>query len=139
VSRAHRRIGTVIFVIGATGKVGRRVVSGLLERNAAVGVRALSEAGHAGARYVLTGPETLTRAEQARAIGAALGRTVRWVELSREDAEHELAGLVPDTALDTWASFVETPEIVTSTVEKVTGERARSFAEWERDHAEDFR
>jgi uncharacterized protein YbjT (DUF2867 family) len=105
---------------------------------AAVALRALTEDGHVGARYVLTGPETLTQAEQAHAIGDALGRPVRWEELSREDAEQQLAG-IPDTALDTWASFVETPEIVTSVVEELTSEPARSFDEWARDHVEDFR
>jgi uncharacterized protein YbjT (DUF2867 family) len=105
---------------------------------AAVAVRALTEDGHAGARYVLTGPETLTQVEQAHAIGDALGRPVRWEELSREEAEAQIAG-VPDTALDTWASFVETPEIVTSVVEELTGEPARPFDEWARDHVEDFR
>jgi uncharacterized protein YbjT (DUF2867 family) len=105
---------------------------------AAVALRALTEDGHVGARYVLTGPETLTQAEQAHAIGDALGRPVRWEELSREDAEQQLAG-IPDTALDTWASFVETPEIVTSVVEELTSEPARSFDEWARDHVEGFR
>jgi uncharacterized protein YbjT (DUF2867 family) len=105
---------------------------------AAVAVRALAEDGHAGARYVLTGPETVTQTEQLRAIGDALGRTLRWEELSREEAEDQIVG-IPETALDTWASFVETPEVVTSTVEEVTGEPARSFREWARDHAEDFR
>jgi uncharacterized protein YbjT (DUF2867 family) len=105
---------------------------------AAVAVRALTEDAHTGARYVLSGPETLTQAEQAHAIGDALGRPVRWEELTREDAEDQIAG-VPDTALDTWASFVETPEIVTTTVADVTSEPARPFAEWARDHADDFR
>ena len=105
---------------------------------AAVAIHTLTEDGHAGARYVLSGPETLTQAEQAKTIGDAIGRPVSWQELSREDAERQIAGL-PDTALDTWASFVETPEIVTSTVEEVTGRSARRFTEWARDHAEDFR
>jgi uncharacterized protein YbjT (DUF2867 family) len=105
---------------------------------AAVAVHALTEDEHAGARYVLTGPETLTQVEQVHAIGDAIGRPLRWEELSREDAEAQITG-IPDTALDTWASFVETPEVVTSTVEDVTGEPARPFAEWARDHAQDFR
>jgi uncharacterized protein YbjT (DUF2867 family) len=105
---------------------------------AAVAVRALVEGGHSGARYVLSGPEALTQTEQAQAIGDALGRSVRWEELSREQAEEEITG-IPETALDTWASFVEVPEIVTSTVEEVTGTPARPFAEWARDHADDFR
>jgi uncharacterized protein YbjT (DUF2867 family) len=104
-----------------------------------VAVRALTEDSHAGARYILTGPETLTQIEQAHAIGTALGRTVRWEELSREQAEKQLAGRVPATAFDTWAGFVQTPEIVTSTVQDVTGEPARPFGEWARDHVDDFR
>jgi uncharacterized protein YbjT (DUF2867 family) len=106
---------------------------------AAVGVQALTEGGHAGARYVLTGPQALTQIDQVRAIGDAIGRALRWEELPRAEAERELAGKVPATALDTWAGFVERPEVVTSTVEEVTGRRARSFAEWAGDHAHDFR
>jgi hypothetical protein len=45
---------------------------------AAVAVRTLTEAKHNGARYVLTGPETLTQIEQLEAIGRALGRDLRW-------------------------------------------------------------
>jgi uncharacterized protein YbjT (DUF2867 family) len=106
---------------------------------AAVAVRALTEGGHAGARHVLTGPATITHAEQVRAIGEAIGRPVRFEELSREEAAAELSGQVPDSALDTWAGFVETPEIVTTKVQDVTGRPARSFSQWAHDHAEDFR
>jgi uncharacterized protein YbjT (DUF2867 family) len=106
---------------------------------AAVAVRALTGDGHVGARYVLTGPQAITQAEQVHAIGEAVGREIRWDELSREEAEQQLKGAIPETALNTWASFVDTPEVVTSTVKDVTGEPARPFAQWARDHAEDFR
>jgi uncharacterized protein YbjT (DUF2867 family) len=106
---------------------------------ATVGVLALIDDGHAGARYVLTGPEAITQVEQVHAIGEAIGRELRWEELSREEAEEQLKGSVPDTALDTWASFVDNPEVVTSTVQDLTGEPARPFAQWARDHADDFR
>jgi uncharacterized protein YbjT (DUF2867 family) len=129
-----RESGTVRWPYGQAAR------SLIHERDIAeVGVRALTEDGHVGARYVLTGPEAITQVDQVRAIGEALGRDLRWEELSREDAETELAGQVPDTALDTWASFVDNPEVVTSTVEEVTGEAARPYAEWARDHAGDFR
>jgi hypothetical protein len=42
-------------------------------------------------------------------------------------------------ALETWASFVEAPEVVTSTVEEVTGRPARHFRDWAFDHADAFR
>jgi uncharacterized protein YbjT (DUF2867 family) len=118
---------------------GRAARSLIDERDiAAVAVRALIEDGHAGKRYVLTGPEAVTQAEQVHAIGQALGRALRWEELSREDVQQQLAG-VPDTALDTWAGFVDTPEPVTQTVQDLTGRPARPFAEWARDHAAAFR
>lgn len=106
---------------------------------AEVAVQALTEDGHAGQRYVLTGPESLTQEDQVAAIGDAIGRKVRWDELAREDAERELTGKVPDTALDTWASFVDAAELVTSTVEDVTKHPARRFADWAQEHADDFR
>jgi uncharacterized protein YbjT (DUF2867 family) len=48
---------------------------------AAVAARALSEDGHIGGDYVLTGPESLSQAEQVRTIGDVLGRQLPFVEL----------------------------------------------------------
>ena len=42
-------------------------------------------------------------------------------------------------ALDTWARFVDHPETVTATVEKLTGAPARSFADWAAHNAAAFR
>ncbi|MCP2259992.1 Uncharacterized conserved protein YbjT, contains NAD(P)-binding and DUF2867 domains [Streptoalloteichus tenebrarius] len=111
---------------------------------AAVAVRALTEDGHHGARYHLTGPEALTQVEQVEAIGKAVGRPVRWEEMSRVAArEYLLAHGWPEAfvtgALDAWAGLVDHPEPVTSTVEQVTGVPARTFHQWAVDHAADFR
>jgi uncharacterized protein YbjT (DUF2867 family) len=105
---------------------------------ATVAVHALTRSGHAGARYVLSGPAAVTQVEQVGAIGDALGRTLRWEEIEPAELKDGLAD-VPDTALDTWAGFVRDPEAVTATVEEVTGRPARPFAEWAREHADDFR
>lgn len=118
------------------GQAARSLID---ERDIAeVAVRALTEPGHVGRRYVLTGPEAITQERQVSAIGDAIGRDLRWEELSREDIKEQLAG-VPATALDTWASFVDNPETVTSTVQQLTGVPARSFAEWAHEHADSFR
>jgi uncharacterized protein YbjT (DUF2867 family) len=111
---------------------------------AAVAVRALTEDGHRGARYVLTGPTTLTQAQQVQAIGAAIGRLVRWEELPREAARQELADAFgdaefADTALDAWAGFVSQPETVTSTVQDITGAPAHTFGQWAAENAAAFR
>jgi uncharacterized protein YbjT (DUF2867 family) len=111
---------------------------------AAVAVRALTEDGHAGVRYMLSGPAVLTQAEQLAAIGHALGRDLTWEELPRPEAQQELTAAWGDagfaaSALDTWEGFVTHPEVITSTVREVTGVPARSFADWAAVNADAFR
>lgn len=111
---------------------------------AAVGVAALTGDGHAGARYVLTGPQVLTQAEQVKVIGEAIGRALRWEELPPETARREMLeqGWAPsfaDQILEAHAKMVTAPETVTCTVEEVTGRPATGFGEWAADHAADFR
>ena len=111
---------------------------------AAVAVRALTEDGHAGARYVLSGPAVLTQAQQLAAIGRALGRDLTWEELPRPQAQEALAAAWGDpgfaaSALDTWERFVTHPETLTTTVRDVTGVPAHSFADWAAANAGAFR
>jgi uncharacterized protein YbjT (DUF2867 family) len=109
-----------------------------------VAVRAPTGDGHGGAKHVLTGPELLTQAEQVRTIGDVIGRPARWEDVPPEAVRDGLAAAFGDAsfadhALDAWARFVQEPELVTSTVERITGTRARTFREWASDHAGDFR
>ncbi|MCZ4101966.1 NmrA family NAD(P)-binding protein [Streptomyces sp. So13.3] len=113
---------------------------------AAAAVRVLTDgpdAGHAGAAYVLTGPALVTQAEQAHAIGEAIGRPVRFEEMTvAEKRQQMLAWLPPsgvDAVLTAWAGMAGSPEPVTSTVEELTGTAPRTFREWAADHAADFR
>ncbi|MBI2688433.1 MAG: hypothetical protein HYX27_19185 [Acidobacteria bacterium] len=59
---------------------------------AAVAVRALSEDGHAGREYVLTGPQSLGQYEQTSTIGSVIGRSLRIEELSPDEAWREGSG-----------------------------------------------
>ncbi|HEX8008189.1 MAG TPA: NAD(P)H-binding protein [Trebonia sp.] len=126
----------------AYGEAARSLIH---ERDIAdVAVRALTEDGHAGAKYVLTGPETVTQADQARVIGEAAGLPVRWEEAPAEEIRGQLAAVTGDQAfaghaLAYWASLIDRPEPVTRTVEEITGTPARTFRDWARDHAGDFR
>jgi uncharacterized protein YbjT (DUF2867 family) len=110
---------------------------------AAVAVRALSGDGHGGAKYLLTGPRALTQVEQVRIIGEAIGRPLRFEEISPEAARQQMVGYLPssavDGALDAWAKMVAEPEPVTSVVEEITGVPARTFREWAFGHADNFR
>jgi len=110
---------------------------------AAVAARVLTEDGHAGRTYSVTGPTALTQIEQMQTIGEAIGRPLRWEEMSPEVArQHLLAGMPPsvsDGILNAHATFVTEPEPVTFTVHEVTGQPARTFRDWAIDHAGDFR
>jgi uncharacterized protein YbjT (DUF2867 family) len=115
------------------GAAGRALID---ERDiASVAVRALTEDGHARARYGLSGPEVLTQAEQLAVIGEAIGRDLTWEELPKQAAVEALAAAWGDagfaeTAVTAWGWFVDHPETVTSTVSDITGAPARRFADW---------
>jgi len=109
---------------------------------AAVGVRALTEDGHAGRAYHLTGPEQLTQAEQLAAIGDAVGRELRFEAVDPADVGPELfpglrAGVV-DGIVAAHAAMATNPEPVTDVVGRLLGRPARPYARWARDHARDF-
>ena len=111
---------------------------------AAVAVAALTDARHAGQKYLLTGPEVITQAEQVEVIGDVIGRGVRWEELAPEEARQQLLAAwgdpaFVDSALTAWAGLVTHPEPVTGTVREITGTPARAFRQWAADHAGDFR
>jgi uncharacterized protein YbjT (DUF2867 family) len=109
---------------------------------AAVAARALIEDGHSGAKYVLTGGQSLTQAEQVRTIGAAIGRPLRFEEISPEAARRQMLALMSATAvemmLSAWARMANEPPLITDTVARVTGASARTFRQWAIDHAADF-
>jgi uncharacterized protein YbjT (DUF2867 family) len=111
---------------------------------AAVAAAALMEEGHGGKSYTITGPEVLTPPQMVRLIGEAIGRDLRFVELTVEQARKRWqdAGF-PDEVIEffMWAHG-NTPPVgytVVPTVEEVTGRPARTFAQWAVEHAAAFR
>lgn len=110
---------------------------------AAVAVRALTGDGYSGAKHVLTGPQVLSRAGQVRMIGEAIGRPLRFEKVPLPVArERMLADGRPPALVEALLASAETrpaSDLVTSTVEQITGTAARTFREWATDHADDFR
>jgi uncharacterized protein YbjT (DUF2867 family) len=110
---------------------------------AAVAARTLSEDGHAGGDYVLTGPESLSQAEQLRIIGEVLGRPVAFEELSPAEFRRETARSWPPPAIDmllaAWGATMGIPAYVTTTVSEVLESPARTFRQWVAEHAGEFR
>jgi uncharacterized protein YbjT (DUF2867 family) len=111
---------------------------------ASVAATALTEDGHGGKTYTITGPEVLTPPEMIRILGAALRRDIRFIELTEAQAREQWqAEGYPDEVIEffVWAHG-NTPPIgytVVPTVEQVTGRPARTFAQWAAEHVEDFR
>ena len=111
---------------------------------AAVAVRALCEEGHAGAEHVVTGPQSLTQAEQVQTIGRAIGRSLHVEEISPDEARSELLPVLGSPTfvnmlLNAWAAAIGQPAFVSSTCAEITGAPARTFLEWATDHAAEFR
>ena len=71
-----------------------------IEDVAAVTVAALVEDGHEGETYEITGPEAISYAECAAILSDVLGKPVRYVSVSDEDARRALgeAGIGPKAA-----------------------------------------
>ncbi|MFI2508963.1 SDR family oxidoreductase [Streptomyces sp. NPDC018972] len=111
---------------------------------AAVARTALTEPGHHGRTYALTGPERITPRQQARAIGTALGHDVSVEEISREEAHRQMAPFLgaqtAHAVLDLTGGDVN-DELLTvhDTVPRVTGSPARPFAQWAAENVAAFR
>jgi uncharacterized protein YbjT (DUF2867 family) len=109
---------------------------------AAVAARALLEEGHGGKDYVLTGPQSLSQLEQVSVIGDVIGRSLRFEEISPEEARNELLTLGPLPAinmlLNAWAAAIGQPAYITSAVVDITGTPARTFRDWAIDHSAEF-
>jgi uncharacterized protein YbjT (DUF2867 family) len=107
-----------------------------------VAVRGLLDPRLAGRALAVTGPEVLTQLEQVREIGAAIGRELSVKEqpadVARRKYESFLGAEYADGVIAYWATLVDAPERATADVESVTGRPAHTFAQWARDHADDF-
>jgi uncharacterized protein YbjT (DUF2867 family) len=105
---------------------------------AAVAVRVLTEDGHGGMEYVMTGPESLSQREQVSTIGEVIGRRLHIQEISPGEARAAWASTMPSPVanmlLDAWAAAIGHPAFITSTVGDITGKPARRFEEWVKDN-----
>jgi uncharacterized protein YbjT (DUF2867 family) len=109
----------------------------------AVAAVALTSAAHAGRALRLSGPQSLRPGDRAAVLGRVLGRDLRLVPLSDEEARAEMSAAMPEPYVDAFMSFFAGGTLdeshVLPTVREVTGREPRSFEEWARTHAERFR
>ncbi|MFJ3921923.1 NAD(P)H-binding protein [Streptomyces sp. NPDC090022] len=111
---------------------------------AAVARTVLTEPGHQGRTYALTGPEPVTARQQAGAIAAALGREVPFAGISRQEAYARMAAVFGDDAADavldvTGGDVNDELLRVRDTVAQITGSPARTFRQWAEENVAAFR
>ncbi|MGW4276068.1 NAD(P)H-binding protein [Streptomyces seoulensis] len=113
---------------------------------AAVAALALTEAGHQGKEYALTGDETFTVTEQVRIISGTVGRDIE-VRETATPAE-AVASRFPAGAPQALADAItegfalmraDTVGFRTDTVRRLLGREPLTFADWCARHAEAFR
>jgi uncharacterized protein YbjT (DUF2867 family) len=110
----------------------------------AVAAVALTEAGHEGKTYDITGPEALTHAEMASKLSDALGCRITFIDISEAAMRDALLGFgvsewQADGLIEDYAHYRrgEAPTTAPS-VGNVTGHPPRSFADFARDYRQVF-
>lgn len=111
---------------------------------AAVAAAVLTDATYAGQTMTVTGPEAITFDDVAAAIGTAVGRPIRYVDLTPEEARPRFAG----AAVPPWLrqhlegvfELIRNGEFArtSDTVRDVTGGPGTDIATFARDHAAAF-
>jgi uncharacterized protein YbjT (DUF2867 family) len=125
--------------------IGDSAVSAIDVRDIAdVAARALTEDGHKGATYTLTGPAAITHDEIAAALGNALGRTITFSDAPPEQFAVALQGILPpwqiEGTLEDYAHYRRgEAAYVTTTVSDVTGNAPRDINQFCCDYADSFR
>ncbi|HEX8291524.1 MAG TPA: SDR family oxidoreductase [Pyrinomonadaceae bacterium] len=112
---------------------------------AAVAARALTEDGHEGQTYTLTGPEALSYEEVAAKLSEAAGRRITYVPVTPEQfRDGALAAGLPGwlvSALERLNELFASGQAaeVTDAVRRVGRKEPTTFGQFARDHAEAFR
>jgi uncharacterized protein YbjT (DUF2867 family) len=112
---------------------------------AAVAARALTEPGHEGKAYSLTGPEALSLAHIAERISVAIGREVRYVDVPIEASQKAmLARGIPEWMVGAMGEVMAHArgggaDMVADGVMRVTRKPPRSFDDFAREFAPVFR
>jgi uncharacterized protein YbjT (DUF2867 family) len=108
---------------------------------AAVAVRVLTEEGHVGKIYTLTGPEALTNSRVAEILSSALGREIRYVDLPpREMKQALLAAGMPEWNVDALLDLNELYRsggaiAITGDVEQILGRKPKTFEQFAQDYS----
>jgi uncharacterized protein YbjT (DUF2867 family) len=124
--------------------IGDAAVSAVDVRDIAdVAAVALSEPGHEGVTYTLTGPAAVTHAQIAAALTAATGHEITFTDAPPEAFAGALHGIMPpwqvDGLIEDYAHYRRgEAAAVSPAVAEVTGRPPRDVAQFARDYASAF-
>jgi uncharacterized protein YbjT (DUF2867 family) len=109
----------------------------------AVAAAALTDGGHEGRSYRLSGPESLLPEDQVAIVARVLERDVRFQAQTDEEAREEMSANMPPQYVDAFMRFfvdgtLDESQVLPS-VEEVTGRPPRTFERWAQAHAEALR
>ena len=113
---------------------------------AAVAFVTLTQPGHLGKKYVLTGGEAISYRQAAEIIGATIGKPVRFVDESPDQARARRVreGLPPAViesalAISAYQRAGGKTVTITNTIADLTGRPPRTVGDFVREHAAAFR
>ncbi len=111
---------------------------------AAVAAKCVTEAGHEGRIYNLSGPETISMQDIAASLSRAVGTTIRYNDISAEEFQRYLIAM----GWSAWHAEVMTRSyagmsqgasaIVTDDVQRLLGRKATAFDQVAKDYARFF-
>ncbi len=138
-------IGTIKSQGAFYGSIGDSRISHVDVRDiAAVAVKVLTEAGHEGQAYSLSGPAALTYGEIAAELSAATGRDIRYVNITDDDVKGSMvAAGTPEAYANAYIDLQRYYRTgaganVTGDVRRLLGRDAISFARYAKDNAAAF-
>lgn len=112
---------------------------------ASVATVALTQQGHEGKAYEITGSEALSNQEIAEIISQAVSRKINYVDVSEDAARSEMkqAGM-PEVLVEATVELYDLYKAgyaseVTPAVEQVTGKKPISFEQFVRDYVDAFK
>jgi uncharacterized protein YbjT (DUF2867 family) len=111
---------------------------------AAVAVKVLTEPGHEGKSYDITGPEPLSYADMAAKLSTVLGRPIQYVSVAPNDFKQGLMQWgVPEWMADgmneLYATYTGYQTAVTDVIARVAKKQPTTFDQFARDFAGAFR
>jgi uncharacterized protein YbjT (DUF2867 family) len=121
--------------------IGEATVSAVDVRDiAAVAAVTLTEPGHEGATYTLTGPAPITHTQIAAALTAAIGRDVAFIDVPPEAFAASLRGILPpwqvEGLLEDYAHYRRGEAAsVSAAVADITGRRPTDVRQFARDYS----